>query len=441
MGKSLVRLTQNKQSHSMISTLTDKLKSKDVKVLASNYSFMFFIEMSNYILPFLVIPYIVRVVGVEKYGIVVFATTVMVFFELLTSYGFRLLAPKFVSMNRDDKEKLSKYYWAVIITQLLLLLLSVSIFLPLLFIVEKFSLESTIFLFSFIKVLASVLFPVWFFQGIEKMKFIAIFNFLSRLSYTLAVILLVKEASDYTLIPLLNSLSFLTVALVSMYFIRRNFGIKFYTATFYEVKSLLIEGWHIFISRISLVLYSTANIMLLGFLADYTFVGMLSIATTISVAVTTIVSLISTITYPYLAKFVDTKNILIQKARRLLKLYSVASVAAGLLTFTVASTLIPLMYGTGKEYSILLLQILAVVVVLQPFGTFFTNFLVLKDETKTISKITFYTMIVNAILIVPAILYYQALGLVVVMIVTQLFQVGMNIKYNKELVFNPEGVK
>ncbi|MEE9339872.1 MAG: flippase [Methylococcaceae bacterium] len=420
----------------MISALTNKLKNKDVKVLASNFSFMFIIEISNYILPFLVIPYIVRVVGVEKYGIIVFATAVMIFFELIASYGFKLLAPKYISINRHDKTKISRYYWAVILTQLMLLVISFAIFIPLLFAVEKFSQEKVVFLFSFAKVLATVLFPIWFFQGIEKMKFIAIFNFSSRLLYTLAVVVFVNKESDYTLIPMLNGISFLGIAFFSLYYIHRNFGIKFHWSSFKRTKELLIDGWHLFISRISNVLYSTANTMLLGFIADYTVVGMLSIATTISVAVATIVSLVSSITFPYLARFVDTKDVLIRKAKKILKLYSSASLFTGIITFAVASTLIPLMYGEGKEESILYLQLLAFVVVLEPLGSFFTNYLVLKNQSSTVAKVTFYTMLVNAILIVPAIIYHQALGLVVVMIITQLFQVIMNIKYNQELIFN-----
>lgn len=420
----------------MISSISNKFKNKDVKNLASNFSFMFIIEMSNYVLPFLVIPYIVRVVGVEKYGIIVFATTVMVFFELIASYGFKLLAPKYISMNRDDKTKLSKYYWTVIGTQSLLLIASFSVFIPLVFLVDKFNQEAAIFFFSFAKVLATVLFPVWFFQGIEKMKFIAIFNFSSRLLYTVAVVAFVKESSDYTLVPILNGISFLGVALFSLYYVRKYFDITFYWTTLKEIKALLVEGWHLFVSRISNVLYSTANIMLLGFFADYKVVGILAIATTISVAIATIVSIVSNITFPYLARFTENKDVLIHKARTILKYYSSASLVAGFLTFLVASTLIPLMYGEGKEESVFLLQILAIVVALEPLGSFFTSFLVLKDQSNIVAKVTFYTMLVNAILIFPAIIYFEALGLVIVMVITQLFQVAMNVKYNKELVFN-----
>jgi PST family polysaccharide transporter len=420
----------------MIHLITSKLKNNDIRVLASNFSFMFIIEVSNYILPFLVIPYIVRVIGVEKYGIIVFATAVMIFLELIAGYGFKLLAPKYISINRDNPEILSKYYWSVITTQLFLLIISFAIFFPLLFAVDKFNQEISVFLFSSIKVLATVLFPVWFFQGIEKMKFIAIFNFSSRLLYTVAVVVLVNKESDYTLIPLLNGISFISVSLFSLYYVHKYFNIKFTRTTFKESKHLLIEGWHLFISRISNVLYSTANTMLLGFIADYTVVGILSIATTISVAVATIVSLISNITFPYLAKFSKNKDMLIHKARTILKYYSMASLLTGVATFAIASTLIPLMYGSGKEASILLLQILAIVVVLEPLGSFFTTFLVIKDQSKIVAKVTFYTMIVNLILIFPAIYLYQATGLVVVMVITQMFQVAMNIKHNQELVFN-----
>ena len=146
----------------MVKKIKTKLESKDTRTLISNFSYLTIIEASNYILPFESIPYIVRTIVVEKYGVIMFAYAVMVFFNVITNYGFRLLATKYISINRDDIYKLSKYYWSVLSAQLLLLLISLLIFIILLFFVEKFSDEKVVFLYAFGMVLGNIIFPIWF---------------------------------------------------------------------------------------------------------------------------------------------------------------------------------------------------------------------------------------------------------------------------------------
>jgi PST family polysaccharide transporter len=420
----------------MINKAKQAFKNKDTKRLLSNFSYMTVIELSNYILPFIAIPYIVRVIGVEKYGIIMFAYAIMAFFDIITSYGFKLLAPKYVSLNRDNINKVSKYFWSVIITQLLLLVISLLIFLVLLFSIEQFNQEKTVFLFSFIMIIGNIFFPIWFFQGIERMKYIAIFSFVSKGIYTLMVFAFIKESSDYLLVPLFNSLSFIGVGLASLYFIHKEFKVKFFMPAMTDIKKLLIEGWHIFLSTISNTLYTSVNTVLLGFLTNYTAVGILSLATTISNAVTKIIRIYSSVTFPYMAKYTNNKKLLISKAKLLLKAYAGILIFTGTITLLVASFLIPFVYGEGKEESIILLQILAVVIMFEPLGSFFTSYLVIKNEGKTVSKIAFFTMIMNFILIIPAILFLQALGVVIVKFIVEGFHLILNIKYNKELFLN-----
>jgi len=417
----------------MINKIKIKLKNKDTKTLVSNFSYLTIIEISNYILPFITIPYIVRTIGIEKYGTIMFAYSVMIFFNVITNFGFKLLATKYISINRDDVKKVSKYFWSVILTQMMLLIFSFSILLVLLFSIERFHSEMSVFLYSFGMVLGNVIFPVWFFQGMEKMKYISIFTVVSRLIYTILIFMLVTSVENYELIPLINSLSLITISLFSLYFIHTKFGIEFVLISVWDMIKLLKEGWYLFLSTLSNNLYTAINTVLLGFLTNYNVVGIFSIASTINGAITKIIKIYNRITFPYIAKYKDEK-LRLTKTKFLLKLYFLILIFASITTFTCSSTFITLIFGPNHENSIIVLKILALSIIVEPLGGFFTSYLVIKNQTKTISKITFQTMLLNFIFIIPMIYIFQAKGMAITKIIVEGFQVFLNIKYNKELI-------
>jgi len=414
------------------------IKLKNQKRLLSNFSYMFIIQILNYILPFVTIPYIVRTIGVEKFGVISFSYAFIAYFQLITNYGFKMLAVRDISQNRNSILKLSKIFWKVITAQFLLFVLSAILFY---FIVENFdkiSQYKEVFIFSFGMVIGNFLFPIWFFQGVENMKYIAIFNFISRTLYMVSIFIFVNESIDYIYIPLLNSISLILIAISSIILIKQKFHILFKLPSINELKVYYIEGYHLFLSTIVVNLYTTFNSLILGLLIGYEAVGIYSLGERIYSAIIKVITIVNQVLYPYLAKFSTDMKLLIYKMRYLLRYYIIFLFFISISIYLNSEFIISLLFGDNHPNSILILKILSIAIFFQPYGGFFTQYMVIKSNEKLVSRVTFLTMVTNFILVFPMIYLYHEVGLAITIVLVSIYHVYINLKYNQEILKCPK---
>ena len=272
--------------------------------LFENFLSLSFLQVANYIFPLITFPYLVRVLGPEKFGLISFAQAFTGYFVILTDYGFNLSATREIAIYREDKEKVSEIFSSVMVIKFFLFFLSLGIMSAIIFTFEKFRKDWEIYYLTFGMVLGQVLFPVWFFQGMERMKYITFLNILAKLIFTIAIFLFVRKIEDYLYVPLLNSLGFIVAGILGLWIIFKDFGIEFKMPSWKEIKYQLKEGWYIFISQISVSFFNNTNTVVLGLLTNNTIVGYYSAAEKlIRVIINLQIPIVNSI-YPVMAKLV-----------------------------------------------------------------------------------------------------------------------------------------
>ncbi len=403
------------------------------KKLIENFSYLTLINIINKLLPLIIVPFIVRTVGVEKYGIITFALSVISYFILITQYSFTLTATKYISLHRSDIDKFSKHFNLVISIRVIFFVLIATLFLTVLMFLDISANEKEVFIFTFLLVFADVLMPLWFFRGMEDMKYIAVFNIIAKLFYAFSIYLFVGEKDDFVWIPLLNSISLIMVNVYALYFAIRKYKIKRVPPSLVEIKEELILGKDIFFSNISVSFYRTINIILLGLLTNYTAVGIYSLAEGLFMAYNSIIKSYTTVVYPHLAKYLDQPIRFYSQARKLFSFYVIILSLSSLILFVSSSTIIDFLYGEGHNESIEILKIFSIALLVEPLGGFFTAYLSLKSKYRVIRSITFKTMILNLLLVVPMIHIFQAKGVVYLFLLLSLIQVYLNIQANREI--------
>ena len=262
----------------MIKRIKSKFQSQDSKKISANFMYLSILQGMNLLLPLITFPYLVRVLGIEKFGLIMFAQAFIVYFSMLADYGFNLSGIREVSSNRNNKNKLIKIFSSIMIARFVLVLIGLIFLTIVVFSFEKFSQNWELYYLTFGIVIGTALFPTWFFQGMEKMKYITVLTVIAKLIFTLSIFIFVTDKNDYIYVPLINSLGFIFVGLISLYIIFKDFNMKFEFQKFKRIKLQFIKGWNIFVSKISINLYGATNTFILGIFTTDAIVGYYAIA-------------------------------------------------------------------------------------------------------------------------------------------------------------------
>jgi len=251
---------------------------KERKIVLSNFISLTTLQTISYILPLVVLPYLIRVIGIEKFGLVAFAFSLVQYFMILTDYGFSISATKTISLIGEHKQKTSEVFSSVMTVKLMFAAVSFLMLSVIIYIVPKFRADWLVYILSFGSVIGSTLFPVWFFQGKEKMSYISVVNVAAGFIYVVCIFLFIKGPKDFLFVPALNSLLSIVSGILGLYIAFKKFRIKFILQKYLTIKQELRTGWDIFISTLSVNAYTTSRVFAMGLLTNNVVTGYYSLA-------------------------------------------------------------------------------------------------------------------------------------------------------------------
>jgi polysaccharide transporter, PST family len=362
-------------------TLTN---TENKRRLISNFMSLTVLRGFQFLIPLITLPYLVRTIGIENFGLVNFALSLGLYFGAIIQFGFSITATREIARHRDDSAKLVQIYSATLTASILLALASAILFTLIVFLFDKFNSHLNLYLFTLVFVVFQNLFPIWFFQGMEKMKYITFLTLGTNLIFLVSLFVFVKQEDDFVLVPLLNATAAFITFVIAIALINKQFKVSFTTPGIQEIKSIYQNGHHAFISQLAPNFYNNSAVFFLGLFSNNLLVGVYAAATKVIDAIISFAYIISNTFLPYLSR-----NLKIHKVFE--KIMLLSGLILTLVTFVMAEWITELLYSADNIEVSLYIQWLSIAIFFG-FGylTYSTNYLMISGQEKVAKNISLY---------------------------------------------------
>lgn len=388
----------------MFNLITRTLKSKDGKTVLGNIGYLSLLQIASYAFPLLTMPYLARVIGSEGYGKIAFATAIIIWVQTMADWGFSYTATRDVAQNRDDIVAVSRIFTNVFWAKCLLVFLSLVILCCLVLIIPSFYENREVIFATFLIVPGQILFPEWFFQAVERMKFITVFNLLLKFIFTLAVFLFIKERKDYIYQPLLLALGYFLCGLISMWLVVIKWHIRLGTPKISNIVKSIKESADVFVNNLMPNLYNSFSLMLLGNFGGAHASGVYDGGNKFLTVFNQLQNVVARAFFPFLTRKTDKHSVYV-------KISIGSSMIIALFCFLFAPTIVHYMLSEEFIESILVLRILSVsIVFLSVYMTYGANYLIIMHQERLLRKATLWASLLGMAISAPLVYYYDYIG-------------------------------
>ncbi len=360
-----------------------------------NFFSLTLLRVITLIVPLLTFPYLIRVLGSESYGLVMWSWSIITFFILFINFGFNLSVTKYISIHRDDKEKLSEIVSTAIATRLFLFVIALIIFLALVEVVPKMYENRTLFYLFFLLTIGETLMPIWYFQGIEKMKYTAIITSTVKILFTVLVFWVIKEESDYMKVPILYAVASIASALVAYAIILFRDKITLQRPTIKNMKFYIKDSVALFLSDSLFVVQSNITILFIEHYLGFSAVAYFDLLQKFINILITPFHILANVLYPHIARVKDF--VLLKKVLLFSTIVTISLVA---FIYLLKYNIILLLFGKENIELEFLISLFSIAVIINNISSLVgTNLLVVLNRNTKLFISILSSLIVYLILL------------------------------------------
>lgn len=345
-----------------IKNLIYNIGKKEYRKLYKNLILISLGQIITTIAALILLPYLTRVLGPEKWGLISLGERSTLLFGFLIDFGLSTISNKKMAVNIDDLEEKKEIFSQTIYTRSLFGIICTIIFIFLLLFVEMFFMNKLVFILFFLSSLFNyILHQEHVFKSHEKMIYNSIVTSINRTLYLILIIFFVNSSHDYQIVALIFFISYFISVMSSLMIALYKFNLSFKKFNLIRIKECIKQGSNIFVVKISENLYRTSNIFFFGLLINNILVGYLNVSFSIILIILNLIFFqIVNVTFPHMNKILlKDRKAAFKFFKNILVLIIILGIICAFLLIIFAEPIILII--AGKEYyeSILILQILA----------------------------------------------------------------------------------
>ena len=336
--------------------------NSDGKIIFKNFSYLSLLRVFNIFSQYILVSFLVRTLGSETYGIFVWAFAIIQYLVIVVNFGFNTYAAKYVTEKNKDPNRINKIFSSIMGIKISLFIISSIIFLISLGFSPLLRENSFLLIILLGFALGEAVFPIWFFQGSEKLEIPTKIVFVFRLLLVITTLWLITQTEHLLRYALLLTTSQILIGFCGLIFAISKFDVKLVRFGLSDITELIKESFAFFISGLFGKSFNFAAVMLLGIYCSMKDVSSFDISFKIIAVMQLPFETLSVVLFPTISR---SKNLLLNQ--RVIFTGFLISLMFWAFTYWQAEFLMNLLGGAElKEYSSLLqrLSILIPVVVL-----------------------------------------------------------------------------
>lgn len=417
--------------------LLQKYRNSGVQQEIKDVFYLVVLQGLNYVAPLLVLPYLMIVLGAEKFGYIGFSLSVAQYLMLIVDFGFNLSATKRIALAKENPEELNKIFSATVGAKVILL--GISFFLLLVVsLIPQFEVYRTTMFVMFLVVIGQAGLFVFLFQGLGQIKWVSIFNGIAKISILPLTFWLVKSPDDYLWAAFLQGMVAVVAAVISWGMMVKNKWVKLVKVSALQIKSELVDSFPLFLSTAATSVYTACFVIVLGYFATPQEVGQYSAVDRIMRALCYLVMVpILQVFYPYIARTSQQNKIeAYKKVKGVFVLTVVGMLLVGVFLFFASPFMV---YFLGDDYlhTDFLFKIMAFVPIFVGIGGVIGQIYILALSDNKYKKYFTKTYIMAAIVAIISIIIFipilKAQGTAIALLITEIFVMCSFIYYKRKI--------
>ena len=369
-------------------------------VVRKNLFFLLTTQMVNYIFPLLTMKYLIITIGVVNFGKISFAQAFLLYFTIITDYGFNITATRDIARNSKSPDMVARIVGSVYTAKFLLLLLCTFIYITIIFLSEKFYTDFYLYLLFWGVVIGSCLFPQWYFQGIQRLGQITIVNVVIKILLLLSVFVVVNKKNDYIYVPLIYSASFIIAGIYAAMICLKDCHYTHFIQLSDSIKAFK-DGFPIFISSSMSVILNGSSVFIMGFIVTEELIGYYSGFDKIIRACLLLFAPITTAIYPHVSELMAQQKVkAVKYIKNAAKYTLLLAIVIALFIIIASDFIIPLMFSVEFLNYKIVLYILSVWMIFSVGNNFIgVQYLTCVGQSKLYAKLMTTCGIITIIMI------------------------------------------
>lgn len=404
-----------------------------------NFVFLAIIQASNVLISLISMPLLIQGIGVDQFGLVNLALSVVVLANIFVSFGFNLSAPRDVAINQKNNTELSHLVSNIFSGKIILATIASAIVLIAIFGFDLFQEYQIILIFSLFMLFSEATMPLWFFQGMEKMKLISIANIFSKLLYLMGIVLFIHNPDKSKWVNFLLGSSGLSINILLILYIHYELDITFYKPrmkqVFQSIKSNVLFFFSMLASHVSI----NGGLIILSFFANSTTLGMFSLAEKIGLVLRMFPALVIQAVYPNASKlYQHDKEKFYEYCIKIAGWALLIGAVISLATFFLAPIIIKVLSKKELPEAVIFLKVLAFVPLLACLNNINVILFLAKDQKNLMFNSSWLMCLYMVTVSIILTHFYGGVGLSFALISTELVVfficIALNLKHNKREV-------